>query len=84
MDRFGIDDIAKAPVWITGTTFYYYDVDVRDHYVRVPGHVVVTIDDAARNHATRERIVKVLNTMVEEHGAANVLAALQSADGVKI
>jgi hypothetical protein len=32
----------------------------------------------------REHVVNVLNTMVDEDGTANVVAGLQSADGLNI
>ena len=82
MHVFTIDHISETPVRVVDSTYYYFAVALPD--VSVPGHALVNITDLTNINAVREHIVNVLNTMVDEDGIANVVAGLQSADGLNI
>jgi hypothetical protein len=69
-------------VRVVESTYYYFAVVLPD--ASVPGHALVNITDPANINAVREHVVNVLNTMVAEDGTANVIASLQSADGLNI
>jgi hypothetical protein len=79
---FTIDHISETPVRVVDSTYYYFDVALPD--VSVPGHALVRITGLTNINAVREHLVNALNTMVDEDGAANVVAGLQSADGLNI
>jgi hypothetical protein len=79
---FTIDHISETPVRVVDSTYYYFAVALPD--VSVPGHALVNITDLTNINAVREHVVNVLNTMVDEDGTANVVAGLQSADGLNI
>jgi hypothetical protein len=82
MHVFTIDHISETPVRVVESTYYYFAVVLPD--ASVPGHALVNITDPANINAVREHVVNVLNTMVAEDGTANVIASLQSADGLNI
>jgi len=82
MPVFTIDDISEIPVRVVESTYFYFGVVLPDASAR--GHALVNITDPTNITAVREHIVDVLNTMVDEDGIANVIASLQSADGLNI
>jgi hypothetical protein len=82
MHVFTTDHISETPVRVVDSTYYYFEVVLPD--VSVPGHALVNITDLTNINAVREHVVNVLNTMVDEDGTANVVAGLQSADGLNI
>ena len=82
MHVFTIDHISETPVRVVDSTYYYFAVALPD--VSVSGHALVRITDLTNINAVREHVVNVLNTMVDEDGTVNVIASLQSADGLNI
>jgi hypothetical protein len=82
MPVFTIDDISETPVRVVESTYFYFGVVLPDASAR--GHALVNITDPTNMNAVREHVLNVLNTMVDEDGIANVIASLQSADGLNI